>query len=228
MQNFCPIRRIKYRFGLYNRQKNRRRIYFTYIILIFVFLSFVLISGSMRLFEFALALGEDMHKNDVLHNCSKIVSEIINNCDAIYDDIYDKKIDNNGKITSISTDFNKVNSIKATVDEALSSYLNSINRLECNVPIGTLLSNDIFAAWGFSLPVPLLISSDAEVEFIDSFIDAGINQTKYLLMIRINVSSKIHTATKSVESTTVIDLPISESVIVGDVPKYIMPNLSTE
>lgn len=228
MRNFYPLRRIKYRFGLYCKRKNTKRRYFMYIIIILFILSSVLISGSFRLFHFALIIGEDINKNDVLYNCSKIASVLIEEKNIEYTDVFIENINKDGKVNSISTNFTKINPLKSTIEENLSKYFNSYNRIKCDVPVGTILSNDIFAAWGFNIPVTLLISSDAEVEFFDSFTDAGVNQTKYSIMIRINVSSKIHTAAKSVESVTSIDIPLCETIIVGDVPEFIIPNQSVQ
>ncbi len=227
MRNFYPLRRIKYRFGFYSNRKNILRRYFMYIIFVLFILSIILIGGSFRVFHFALIIGEDINKNDVLYNCSKITSTLIEEKGIAYKDVFAENINENGKVNSISTDFTKINYLKSTIDEELSKYFNSYNHLKCDVPVGTILSNNIFAAWGFKIPVQLLISSNAEVEFFDSFTDAGVNQTKYSIMIKIKVSSKIHTAAKSVESVTSIDIPLCETIIVGDVPKFVIPGQST-
>lgn len=199
-----------------------------YMILVLFILSTFLISGSLRLFRFALIIGEDVNKNNVLYNCSKITSTLIKENNIEYRDVLIENINENGKVNSINTNFTKINYLKSTIDEELSKYFNSYNNLKCYVPVGTILSNDIFAAWGFKIPVQLLISSDAEVEFFDLFTDAGLNQTKYSIMIRINVSSNIHTAAKHVETVTSIDIPLCEIIIVGDVPEFNVSSQSVQ
>ena len=221
-----PLRRIKYRFGLYSKQKNIRRRYFMYITIVLFISSTILINGSLRLFRFALIIGEDINKNNVLYNCSKITSTLIEENKITYKDVFIENTNDYGKINSISTDFTKINHLKSVLDEALSEYFNLYNNFKCPVPIGTILLNDILSAWGFKIPVPLLVSSNAEVEFFDLFTAAGVNQTKYSIMIRINVSSKIHTGAKSVESITSVDIPLCETIIVGDVPEFITSDTS--
>ncbi len=228
MGSFYPLRRLKYRFGLYTKRRKVRRRYFVYLIFVIAIILSIIINGSFRLFRFALIIGEDINKNNVLYNCSKIASELIEEKNISYRDVFTKSTDSNGKTNSINTDYAKINNLKFDMEESLSEYFNSYNHINSNVPLGTILFNDIFVAWGFKIPVPLLISSDAEVEFIDSFEDTGINQTKYSIMIRINVSSKIHTTAKSVESNTVVDVPLCETVIVGEVPQFIIPNQSAQ
>ena len=76
-------------------------------------------------------------------------------------------------------------------------------------------------ASGITLPVSLICTSDATVEFSDEFCSAGINQTRHRLMINVTVNAVLHSAFEVKEKTVSTDIPIAETVISGDVPGLI-------
>ena len=106
--------------------------------------------------------------------------------------------------------------------QAVQNAYNEINALEhmpLSVAVGTLIDPQFLAGVGPKLPFSVVglgrISSDMYTEFTDS----GINQTRYCLMLHMAAEVQIHALWCSRTVTIEMDYPLSEAIIVGDVPQ---------
>ncbi len=121
-------------------------------------------------------------------------------------------------LPALSTDYSELNFLKTEIADKMTSYMSSLNYIDCNIPSGALFSDGIFAGYGFNIPVRLITSGIAYVDFTDEFISSGINHTKYRLSIKVTVTAEVQTIFNQSESTFSTEIPLTEKIIVGDVP----------
>lgn len=222
------LRRLKYKFGGYRKKKRIYKTHFkNYFILvyisIFIFITlFSLVCGGRRLFSLSLRVSEDLVENDILKQCSILTSDILSEYGISYSSLINSSVDESGKINSLNTDFTKVNVIKNTLEQRLSEYLREYNTIQCRIPIGAVFSDDLFYAYGPKIPVNVLTSADTSIEFCDTFDSGGVNQTKHTLILKVTVNANLHTVLNSSEFQIKTDIPIAETVIVGDVPSIML------
>ena len=209
-------RRIKYRLGLYNRHNTALNRFTFRLLLCLALITAVFFGSTSKIGTLAVDLGASRLENDIVYECSQITSRLMSENNFTYEDIILQTVNSSGKITALSTDFEKVNFLKKSVSQELSKYMNSLKRIKIGVPAGALLSNDIFTGLGFDIPAHIAISGNATVKFGDDFVSAGINQTKHRLMLSINVNVSIYGAFCKQNRTLNFDIPLAETIIVGD------------
>lgn len=220
MQKFYLLRRIKYRLGLYNKPHRTSRAALR-ILAVILILSALSVTVENRLGTLALELGQTQLNNEVLAEANKITSQVIKEQNLSYGSIIIQNKGNDGHIRSLSTDFSAINSLKSEISIRISEYLSGHQKQTCHIPIGSLVSGRLMPASGMTLPVSLICTSDATVEFSDDFCSAGINQTRHRLMIRVTVNAVLRSAFEVREKTVSADIPIAETVISGEVPGLI-------
>lgn len=216
MHRMHPVRRLKYMFGFYGKKPRLGSLFKASLIIIIFAVIFSAIES--RLGSAALRLGETQLKNELTYECNRIVRELTADGQTNFSQMPELSRNGNGNVVSASADLASINTLKTDVSLRLTEYLMSKRKIDCSVPIGSFFSDEMFAAYGFHIPTKIICSASSEVDFDDDFISAGINQTRYRLMLKVCVDANLHTVFRSQNSKITIDVPISETIIVGDVP----------
>lgn len=218
------IKRLKFKFGRHKKISfTYNKLIFTIYTLLFIFLfTIILYSGGKRLSSLSLKLGEDKIENDILAACSKISSQLLSKHNLSYENIVVIDKDENGAINSIQTNFSKINILKNELEVMLCDFLSSHSKVTCGVPLGSVFSDDILSAAGPDIPITIITAADVDIEISDEFTDGGVNQTKHSLMLRVMVDAKLHTYTDTKATVISSNIPIAETVIIGEVPNYIL------
>ena len=133
--------------------------------------------------------------------------------------------DENGEIVSMTPDYNTINKIMSLVAVELPEKLETLDVIKTKVPIGLIFSDAVFTGMGFSMPVRAFASSTIDLQLIDEFVDVGINQTRYHLYMDIKIPARISGIFMSRTTNVAIQIPLAETVIMGDVPQtYLVTN----
>lgn len=220
MKKLYISRRIKYRFGFYRKEKRG----FNLSVFIVRTIIYSIIAGSLMLFavkrvgNLAIELGTSELENTIKSNCNKIVAEELLAYQNEFGKIENKIWSEDNKINATAIDFSVLNDFKCRVTERVTEYINATNGIVCHIPIGAFISNDIFVAYGAEIPIKIIASGSAEVEFSDDFITGGVNQTRHRLMLRLKIKIRLHTLCDKKESEAVLDIPVTETIMVGEVP----------
>jgi len=161
------------------------------------------------------------------YRVKSIVSRVVSNAvsenfpdDMDYYDIVSITRDEDGTITSIQTDIGKLNRIFANVSLSVQSQLSELSDERISIPLGAIFGETIFAARGPKINIRIIPVGSVETDFKSEFSSAGINQTRHRIYILFKVEMGV--AIPFVEKKTVVttSLPVTETVIVGDVPYY--------
>lgn len=219
------IRRIKYRLNIYGKSgkneksKTLRRI-IAFILLFTCITFFAIYKIEKRLFLLAQNIGFSQVENTISRECNLCIEDIIKKNGIDMSAILSSAT--NGAPTSISADYSEVNLLKTQVADRITQYINDLASVTCNIPSGALISDNVFSGYGFNIPVRMIVTGTAYVDFVDDFISAGINQTKYRLALRVTVVTELHTVFDFKQANFTTDIPIAEKVIVGDVPSFMV------
>ena len=225
MKKFHPIRRAKYRLGVYNTYKRNSALQkiMLSIILITLISSFFIFSIERKIGYLAERIAVSQLENTISQECNRTLSAIIKENNIDIDSVITIR-SSEDKTNSLSADFTKINIIKTELAERMTAYLNETQNIICYIPSGALVSNNIFSGYGFDIPANLIVSGSAYADFSNSFTSAGVNQTKYTIMLKVTVFAEVHTRLNSFEKTVVTELPIADKIIVGDVPNFMVGN----
>ncbi len=136
-----------------------------------------------------------------------------------YKDLIFIRTDNRGRVVLMQANTIKINSLAA---ETILDIQRSLSKLEGKVipiPLGQALQSQLLAAYGPKIKVTLVPIGTVKVKVADDFQQAGINQTRHRLYL--NVFSKVKIIIPLVTDNIEVaaQVPIAETIIVGEVPQ---------
>lgn len=137
-----------------------------------------------------------------------------------FESFSDMTSDGNGKIVSIETNAMSMNLFRVKLIENLQSKLESADVGILEIPLGSLLNREIFAAYGPRIKIKVIPGAVAEADFDEEFVSCGINQVKHKIYLNVSVTISFISATMNNSQLVTTKIPISETLISGDVPRY--------
>ena len=96
--------------------------------------------------------------------------------------------DVNGKINAITTDMHSVNLLKFRIANRLSEEMFVKTEDVIKIPLGNLTGIDFLTGVGPDMKFRVLWVSSVNSEFSNSFEEAGINQTRYRVMLDFSIN----------------------------------------
>lgn len=157
---------------------------------------------------------------------NNLVSAVINNTIAAkladgemkYNDIITLEKDESGAVAAIITDVAKINLLKAEITTDVISALSDDIRADINIPLGNLTGIKLLSGKGPDIPVEIVTAAQTDTQFLNRFSSAGINQTCHQIVVRVKAGVRVIIPGKSVYTETSAEVPVAETVIIGDVP----------
>ena len=197
------------------------KIYFYIIFLIaFVFFSFVIYRlehAFINLFTpFAVNIGSDA--------INYTVADYFSDNDYSYEDFVKLSYGENNTVTSLQTNSSLMNRVKAELSILLQNELDNQKLKSLSIPFGNISDNIIFHGMGPDINIKIKSTELTDLVFNDDFESVGINQVRHKIFIEAYVTISISCA-NATKSEVIHDIiPVAETVIVGDVPKYFSEN----
>lgn len=146
----------------------------------------------------------------------KIINEIVEERLESATQTYTVNKDSSGRAMSVDTD-------PAALTKLKSGLADSLNKRLCGsytafVPFGSLLDHKLLNGWGFPVPVNLYFTGSAKVELKSDIVSAGINQSKYRMVMDVEAELASTSVTDSGSYTYKGEYLMCEVVLVGEVP----------
>ena len=188
------------------------------LLLFFLMMMGLVLILNIKFKEGIIKLSKSQVQLEGSKQISKIVEEqIIANIK--YEDIVIIHKDDQGKIVLLQPNTVVINSIMAKTVGAVSQALLAMKDQSIGVPIGQLTGSTLLAAAGPKINVRIIPSSQVEVNLVNRFEQAGINQTRHLLYL--NMDTKITVAVPYINDEVRINttVPLAETIIIGQVPE---------
>ena len=126
--------------------------------------------------------------------------------------------DDRGVITAIVTDTTRVNILSSELLGAVISAANA-GDLSLHVPLGDLLGFSLLLGKGPRIPMRITLLTSSRVEVENILTDAGINQTRHRILLRIDVFMSILLPGFTTSARVSNEISVAETVIVGGVPE---------
>ena len=135
-----------------------------------------------------------------------------------YNDIVSFTFDNNGRISALNTDQNKINSLKSLINESINNEIDSISDEKVGISIGSLSGISYFYGMGKELQFHVEPKGKADTKLVSKFKSAGINQTIHSIVLEVSVALTPVIAGFGEEVKVDTNLIISQTVLIGEVP----------
>lgn len=123
-----------------------------------------------------------------------------------------------GEVTAISSNMAKINALSAEIlDRVVGATEN--HTLTVKIPAGNLTGVSLLMGRGPDVPVQIIVLTSSRVEFNNSIVTAGINQTKHQINLEVIVDIDILIPWESESAQVITEVMIADTIIVGKVPE---------
>lgn len=147
-----------------------------------------------------------------------ILQELSENKEAYNQIVKLEKLEN-GELTAILSDMEKVNKLKSRVGMIIQNKFLSLKDRKITVALGTLSGIEMFNGLGPGVPMKISVSGNVSTDFKTSFSGAGINQTIYQIYLYIRTRICVMVPGCSCCEDFESSFLVSEIVVLGNVPK---------
>lgn len=153
-------------------------------------------------------------------NAINLAATTVINGGLTYDELFEVKKDNNGKITMIQANSPRINTIAREIANLAQANLDALGTQEISISVGTFTGLALLTGFGPDVTIKIVPIGTANCDFVSYFQSAGINQT--LHKIYIDVYADVNIITPIDEPTVQVkaEILVCENVIVGEVPEF--------
>lgn len=189
-------------------------------ILLFIFIGMVLWGSSIfetNIKPTVIAMAETKAQAIAIYAINDAINEEIVKKTS-YSDLVMLQQDNQLKVTALQVNVAKVNQMQALVSQLVQHKFEDLESSELRIPLGNLIHSSILAGWGPRIKVRILPIGTVQSKFNGEFTTAGINQTIHKITLDVKGKISIMVPFISTSKEIVTSIPITETVIVGNVP----------
>lgn len=135
-----------------------------------------------------------------------------------YQDFIDIHKDTQGYVTLMQANTVRVNRFASSTTLVVQRTLEDLKWQSLSLPMGQILGVPVLANYGPRIKYNILPVGTVQVEVVDKFDSVGINQTRHSIFLSFNTKVRIVIPFKSGEAAIATQVPLAESIIVGNVP----------
>lgn len=159
----------------------------------------------------------DIAGEQIKNNISSIVSNTVK--EHTFDGEYIKVTYSDGKIASVGTDAAILNKLQSELISEISGKISDMSEYKVAVSFSNIFDDEvIFGKTALSIDATVLPVYSVTGNIRTEFSDAGINQTRYSVILSINVDVSAVILISTIDVKSAYEICIAEMVIVGDVP----------
>jgi len=135
-----------------------------------------------------------------------------------YTDLTDIMTDKDGKISMIQYNTILINTLARETSTLAQNEIRSLGEKGISVPLGSITKSKLLSGRGPNIKVKIIPVGSVSTNFSDEFRQAGINQTRHKIYLELKTQVRIVVPLGSDIISVSTRVPITETLIVGDVP----------
>ena len=199
------------------RRNRKKKCFIAIVITIVLFIyGFIILDRSIK--PTVLAISEVQARKFATQAINEAVKDKIKD-DIKYKDLIFVKYDKDGKVTMMQANTVLMNSIASDVALEVQQNIREIGSGTIKIPLGNALNSQILSQYGPKIELNIVPQGSVSVDFTTEFIESGINQTVHKVYLIIIADVRIIVPLASDTIKIVTNIPIAETIIVGDVPE---------
>lgn len=136
-----------------------------------------------------------------------------------YEDLYAVRTDSRGKVVLMQPNTGEINRVAAEVADGIQRAFQHLSLENIGIPLGQIFGSQLLAAVGPNVVVRVLPVGTVEANLFDRFEEAGINQTRHKLYVAVKATVRVVVPFLSASVDVRSEVPVSESIILGEVPQ---------
>lgn len=187
------------------------------IITIFVLLNSILYFFDKSVLPAMLEVAEIKMVSEATKIINETSLEVYSN-GFDYSDIILIEKDNLGNITMLRANTIKLNHLASQLILECNKKLDELEKLGIRVPMGYMTNSSITHNLGPKITVDMEQVGNIETNYESVFESAGINQTRHKIYLNVKMNLKVIVPLNIKEVEITSQIPISETIIVGQIP----------
>jgi len=208
---------------LFKRRRPLKKVLLMGLIFLLIVLGFVLLDIRARPTLISLAEMEVTQMTVITIN--QTVQKEVSGSNLDYQDFITVQRDYNGRVALMQANTVTINRMAADIALEVQKELQNLKTKQVSVPMGQLLGSYILSNMGPHIKVGIEPMGTVNMNVIDRFEQAGINQTRHKIYFEFKTVVRVGIPLHSKQVKVVTTVPVAESIIVGDVPNAVI-NLS--
>lgn len=223
MEKIYSRRRIKLFNSNNNGKKSKWLIYFFLLILLLLLIVFIKMA-----YPVFIATCKNRAKSIAVNTLNKEVNSVMIMYN--YDDLVDIQRDADGNISYISAKIIPINELVAKITKNIQESIDSSPSTLVNLNLGTVTGFSGLAKISPKIAIKVEQAGNIETKINSKFEAMGINQTIHRIYLDLKCTIGILTPLESISEDVHLDVLLTETVIVGEVPTnyYNFENLGFE
>lgn len=140
-----------------------------------------------------------------------------------YEELIELDKDEQGRIVMAQLNSMHVNRLMSETTLATQEALTELEKEEpMSIPLGEAMDNYLLATYGPGIPVRLIPLGRVNTRLEDSFKDAGINQVRHKIYLKVDTEVHIIVPFVSKPIEVVTSVPLADTVYQGEVPDTVV------
>ena len=187
------------------------------ILFLLVALLLFLAAASLYLKDVSTAIAVSDASDAVTVSINNAIADIMRDGDYSADYFVTFEKSETGEITAISSNMARINALSAKILDRIVGATDT-HMLTVNIPVGNLTGVSVLMGRGPKVPVKIITMTSSRVEFNNSIVTAGINQTKHQINLEVIVDIDILVPWGTESTQVVTEVLIADTIVVGRVP----------
>lgn len=198
----------------------RRRInYYPFLLLIlavaFLLSAFIL---DYKLKASIIEIARAKAQIKVMEKINMVINEqIVANVE--YRDIVEIHKDKDDRIVLLQPNTILLNKMMAGSVIEITRAMDKLTEESIEIPLGQITGSKILAGYGPKIKVRMITAGQINVDVLDKFEEASINQTRHLIYFHISSQVKVAVPFLDEEVKVATTIPLAETIIIGNVPE---------
>ena len=187
------------------------------ILFLLVALLLFLAAASLYLKDVSTAIAVSDASDAVTVSINNAIADIMRDGDYSADYFVTFEKSEAGEITAISSNMARINALSAKILDRIVGATDT-HMLTVNIPVGNLTGVSLLMGRGPKVPVKIITMTSSRVEFNNSIVTAGINQTKHQINLEVIVDIDILIPWGTESTQVITEVLIADTIVVGRVP----------
>ncbi|MBT9832776.1 sporulation protein YunB [Clostridium baratii] len=198
-------------------QTKRYKSFIVIIIALFIVFNLLLTLFDKKVMPSVLNISETMMRAEAIKTINTVSVEVFDE-KASKKDIVKIERDKNNKINSISADTILLNKLSSEIAIRCNERLEELGAKGIEVPLGWMTDKSVYYNLGPKITIEMEPLGNIESSYESVFESAGINQTRHKIYLNVKAKIKIIIPMYTKELEVDAQIPLSETIIVGEIP----------
>lgn len=204
--------------GLGRRLGRRRRVRRMRWLAVLCALAVLLIGEFIHCRPILTAFAESQAVWVATKTANRVVEQVLEQHAALCRDMVKTHYTEEDILSSVFVDTTAVNTVRTAITAAVMEEMEQYASLSVGIPLGTLFGPDALSGWGPLIYFPMSVTGTVLSDVSSSLEAVGMNQSKYRVLVHIEVSLYVVTPGGRSSVGAQLSYPMTEAVLLGDVP----------